>query len=154
PLRVVKEAMMSLTAAARRTIALSSGVLLALGAVGTFSTAGSASTRAAGSASSLNVKSFTSDFTAMSALKSVAAKGKGKVVVLLPDTQSSQRYVQYDAPLLMRAFKAAGLSSDQVQVQNAQGSTQTMQTQAEAAITNGASVLLVDALDSGSGAAI
>ena len=39
-------------------------------------------------------------------------------------------------------------------MQNAQGSAQTMQTQAEAAITNGASVLLIDPLDSGSGAAI
>jgi D-xylose transport system substrate-binding protein len=39
-------------------------------------------------------------------------------------------------------------------VTNAQGSKSTMQTQAEAAITNGASVLVVDPLDSGSGAAI
>ena len=40
------------------------------------------------------------------------------------------------------------------QVENAQGSASTMQTQAEAAITNGASVLVIDPLDSGSGAAI
>ena len=39
-------------------------------------------------------------------------------------------------------------------VDNAQGSAQTMQTQADADITNGASVLLIDAIDSGSGAAI
>jgi D-xylose transport system substrate-binding protein len=145
---------MSLGRAARRAVALATGIVLALGAVGTLSTAGSAATKAAGSASSLNVKSFTSDFAAMASLKSVAKKGKGKVVVLLPDTQSSARYVQYDAPLLTRAFKAAGLSGDDIQVQNAQGSAQTMQTQADAAITNGASVLLIDSLDSGSGAAI
>jgi D-xylose transport system substrate-binding protein len=111
-------------------------------------------TSGAGAAGNISVSSFTSDFAAMSQLRSVAQKGKGKVAVLLPDTQSSARYVSFDAPLLTRAFEAAGLSSADFQIQNAQGSASTMQTQAEAAITNGASVLLVDPLDSGSGAAI
>jgi D-xylose transport system substrate-binding protein len=53
---------------------------------------------------------------------------------------------------LTKAFQAAGLT--EFKVDNAQGSAATMQTQAEADITSGASVLLVDALDSGSGAAI
>jgi D-xylose transport system substrate-binding protein len=83
-----------------------------------------------------------------------ASQGKGKIAVLLPDTQSSARYVAFDAPYLAKAFGAAGLSKDDFSVQNAQGSTSTMQTQADAAITNGASVLVIDALDSGSGAAI
>ena len=103
---------------------------------------------------SLTPASFTNDFSAMATLKPLAKKGKGNVAVLLPDTQSSARYVSFDAPYLTQAFQAAGLSSDQFQVQNAQGSTQTMQTQAEAAITNGATVLVIDPLDSGSGAAI
>ena len=60
----------------------------------------------------------------------------------------------YDAPYLTQAFEAAGLSADQFKIDNAQGSADTMQTQAEADITAGASVLLIDALDSGSGAAI
>jgi D-xylose transport system substrate-binding protein len=94
------------------------------------------------------------DFSAMAKLKPLAQQGKGKIAVLLPDTQSSARYVQFDAPYLTQAFETAGLSSNDFSVQNAQGSTQTMQTQAEAAITNGASVLVVDPLDSGSGAAI
>jgi D-xylose transport system substrate-binding protein len=102
----------------------------------------------------LTPKSFTSDFSAMKQLKSLAKSGKGKVAVLLPDTQSSQRYVSFDAPYLTQAFKTAGLTDAQFQVENAQGSTQTMQTQAEAAITNGATVLVIDPLDSGSGAAI
>jgi D-xylose transport system substrate-binding protein len=114
----------------------------------------SASTKSASGASGLTVTSFTNDFSQMAKLKSLTAKGKGKVVALLPDTQTSQRYTQYDAPFLTQAFKAAGLPADDFQAQNAQGSAQTMQTQAEAAITNGASVLLIDALDSGSGAAI
>jgi D-xylose transport system substrate-binding protein len=103
---------------------------------------------------SITPTSFTSDFKAMAALKPLAKKGKGNVAVLLPDTQSSARYVSFDAPYLTQALQAAGLTSGQFQVQNAQGSTQTMQTQAEAAITNGATVLVIDPLDSGSGAAI
>jgi D-xylose transport system substrate-binding protein len=108
----------------------------------------------AASSPKLTPTSFTADFSAMNQLKSVAKAGKGNVVVLLPDTQSSARYVSFDAPYLTRAFQQAGLSPSQFQVQNAQGSTQTMQTQAEAAITNGATVLVIDPLDSGSGAAI
>jgi D-xylose transport system substrate-binding protein len=88
----------------------------------------------------------------MAELKSLAAKGKGLVGVLLPDTTSSARYVSFDAPYLAKAFRAAGFS--QFKIDNAQGSATTMQTQAEADITQGASVLIVDALDSGSGAAI
>jgi D-xylose transport system substrate-binding protein len=90
----------------------------------------------------------------MAQLKGLASQGKGMVGVLLPDTTTSTRYVQYDAPFLAKAFEAAGLSSDQYKIDNAQGSAATMQTQAEADINAGASVLLVDPLDPGSGAAI
>jgi D-xylose transport system substrate-binding protein len=137
-----------------RAVALTVGFAFAIGVLGSAATVSSAATKTAASPNSLTVTSFTNDFSAMAALKSLTAKGKGKVVALLPDTQSSARYVQYDEPFLTQAFKAAGLSSGDFQVQNAQGSAQTMQTQAEAAITNGASVLLIDPLDSGSGAAI
>jgi len=74
--------------------------------------------------------------------------------VLLPDTTTSTRYVQYDLPLLTKAFQAAGLASDQFKIDNAQGSASTMQTQADADINAGATVLLIDPLDPGSGAAI
>ena len=102
----------------------------------------------------IDVAAFTADFSVMKQLTDVAAKGKGMIAVLLPDTTTSTRYVQYDAPYLKQAFEAAGLSSDQFQINNAQGSVSTMQTQADAAISAGASVLLVDPLDTGSGAAI
>jgi D-xylose transport system substrate-binding protein len=140
---------MALSPYTRRFVVLAAGFALALGVVVPLAPASSAAT-----GSNLSVTSFTSDFAAMAQLKSLAAKGKGKIVALLPDTQSSARYVQYDAPFLEQALRAAGLSSGDFQVQNAQGSAQTMQTQADAAITNGASVLLIDPLDSGSGAAI
>ena len=90
----------------------------------------------------------------MKQLVGVAKQGKGMVGVLLPDTTTSTRYVQYDAPYLKQAFEAAGLSGTDFKIDNANGSAATMQTQAEADINAGASVLLVDSLDSGSGAAI
>jgi len=114
----------------------------------------SSTTPSASGGASLTVDSFTADFSAMAQLKSLAAKGKGLVGVLLPDTTTSARYESYDRPYLTQAFKAAGLTNAQFKVDNAQGSAQTMQTQADADITNGATVLLIDAIDSGSGAAI
>ena len=36
-------------------------------------------------------------------------KGKGSVAVILPDTKTSARYTEFDAPLLKKAFKLAGL---------------------------------------------
>ena len=102
----------------------------------------------------IGVTDLTADFSAMANLKDLASEGEGMIGVLLPDTTTSTRYVQYDAPNLKKAFETAGLSSDQFKIQNAQGSTSTMQQQAEADITAGASVLLIDPLDPGSGAAI
>jgi D-xylose transport system substrate-binding protein len=74
-----------------------------------------------------------------------------KVGVLLPDTKSSVRWESFDRPLLQAAFKKAGVP---VEIQNAQGDKSTQQQQAEQLITNGAKVLLLVNLDSGSGAAI
>jgi D-xylose transport system substrate-binding protein len=102
----------------------------------------------------ISAGAFTADFSLMKQLTGLAAQGKGLVGVLLPDTTTSTRYVQYDAPYLTKAFEAAGLTGSQFKIDNAHGSTSTMQTQAEADINAGASVLLVDPLDPGSGAAI
>jgi D-xylose transport system substrate-binding protein len=75
----------------------------------------------------------------------------GKVAVLLPDSKSSVRWETVDRPFLAEAFKAAGVEAT---IQNAEGDKSTQQQQAEQAITNGAKVLLLVNLDSGSGAAI
>src|SRR5918994_6790610 len=77
--------------------------------------------------------------------------GSGKVAVLLPDSKSSVRWETVDRPSLQQAFEAAGV---EVEIQNAEGDKATQQQQAEQAITNGATVLLLVNLDSGSGAAI
>jgi D-xylose transport system substrate-binding protein len=90
----------------------------------------------------------------MSLLKPLAAVGKGNVAAILPDTVSSARYTEFDAPYLSEALAAAGLSPTQFSVQNAQGSDSTELTDAEEAITKGASVLIMDPLDSGIGAQI
>lgn len=87
-------------------------------------------------------------------LKDVAAAGKGKIAVLLPDTASSARWANVDAPGFEAAFKAMGLAPSDYIISNAQGSASTQQTQAEQAITQGASVLVITNLDSGSAAAI
>jgi D-xylose transport system substrate-binding protein len=75
----------------------------------------------------------------------------GKVAVLLPDSKSSVRWETVDRPFLQQAFEAAGVEAE---IQNAEGDKATQQQQAEQAITNGATVLLLVNLDSGSGAAI
>ncbi len=90
----------------------------------------------------------------MAALKSLAKSGKGKVAVILPDTVSSARYTEFDAPYLKRAFQTAGLSSSDFSIQNAQGSDTTQLTDAQSAISGGATVLVVDPLDSGVGTQI
>jgi D-xylose transport system substrate-binding protein len=90
----------------------------------------------------------------MEGLKDLATKGKGNVAAILPDTTSSARYTEFDAPYLTKAFETAGLSSSQFSVQNAQGSDTTEFTDAQEAITKGATVLVMDPLDSGVGARI
>jgi D-xylose transport system substrate-binding protein len=92
-----------------------------------------------------NSSSSTSGGTSSSASKAQ------KVGVLLPDTQSSVRWESFDRPDLQKAFAAAGVP---VTIDNAQGDKSTQQQQAEQLITNGAKVLLLVNLDSGSGAAI
>lgn len=74
-----------------------------------------------------------------------------RVAVLLPDSKSSVRWETVDRPFLKQAFDRAGVP---VEIHNAEGDKSTQQQQAEQAITNGAKVILLVNLDSGSGAAI
>jgi D-xylose transport system substrate-binding protein len=73
------------------------------------------------------------------------------IVVLLPDSASSARWEADDRRFLAEAFDEAGVTYSIV---NAEGDAATQISQAEQAITNGAKVLLMVNLDSGSGAAI
>ena len=116
------------------------------------SSAPSASAPSASAASgSLSPASFDASFSAMSQLSSIYSAGKGSVAVILPDTTSSARYTSYDLPYLKKAFAAAGYASTDYSIQNAAGTTTTELALAQAAITAGAKVLLVDPIDSTTG---
>jgi D-xylose transport system substrate-binding protein len=70
---------------------------------------------------------------------------------LMPDTKTSVRWEQFDKPYLLKAFKAAGIPA---RVVNAQGDPQKQKTQADQCIADGAKVLIIAPIDSGSAAAI
>ncbi len=72
----------------------------------------------------------------------------GKIGVILPDSKSSARWETADRKYLEEAFKAAGVAYD---IQNAQNDKTAFQTIADQMITNGATVLMIVNLDSGTG---
>jgi D-xylose transport system substrate-binding protein len=79
----------------------------------------------------------------------------GSIWVLLPDTASSDRWEKDDRRFFAAAFVAAGLSEgDDFTIVNAEGDAATQQSQAEQAIADGASVIVLTSLDTGSGATI
>jgi D-xylose transport system substrate-binding protein len=104
--------------------------------------------------SSLSVTSFTSNFSEMTALKPLTAAGSGLVGVILPDTTSSTRYVDFDAPYLKTAFLKAGYSASKFKIDNAQGVDATELALAQADISRGAKVLVFDPIDSTVGAQV
>jgi D-xylose transport system substrate-binding protein len=126
---------------------------LALAACGSSSSSPSTSP-SSGAVPKLTFKSFNLSFSAMKELKSIAARGKGNVAAILPDTVSSTRYVEFDAPYLKKSMEDAGLKPSQIVIQNALGSDATEYSDAQADITKGADVLIMDPLDSGVGAKI
>lgn len=141
-------------------VAMGATVALAAAACGSSSSSSSSSSSASASGSTsaavpqISAADFTPDMAVMAQLKGLAGSGKGNIAVILPDTVSSARYTEFDAPLLTQAFTAAGLSAAQFSVQNAQGSDATQLSDAQTAISKGATVLIVDPLDSGVGAQI
>ena len=102
----------------------------------------------------LGVKSFDANFTVMGQLKALTAAGSGLVGVILPDTTSSTRYVNFDLPYLKKAFDAAGYSTSQYKIDNAQGNDATELQLAQSDITAGAKVLIFDPIDSTVGSQI
>jgi D-xylose transport system substrate-binding protein len=134
--------------------ALAVSASLAVAACGSSSSSHSSKKNSSSGSSptpSISASAFTNNFSAMSTLKALAAEGKGKIAAILPDTTSSTRYVEFDEPDLKKAMADAGLPSSDIIVQNGLGSDSTFLTDAESDITNGASVLLIDPEDSGTG---
>jgi D-xylose transport system substrate-binding protein len=70
---------------------------------------------------------------------------------LMPDTKTSVRWEQFDRPYLEKAFKAAKVPA---RIVNAQGDPQKQKSQADQCIADGAKVLIIAPIDSGSAAAI
>ncbi len=89
-------------------------------------------------------------------LATSATKGASslQIGVILPDTTSSTRWVDFDAPYIKQAFTAAGFSSSQFRIDNAQGSDATELSDATADINLGAKVLIMCPLDGPTGVAI
>ena len=102
----------------------------------------------------LGVKSFDQSFSVMAQLKSLTAAGKGKVGVILPDTTSSTRYVNFDLPYLKKAFDTAGYTTSQYKIDNAEGNDATELALAQADISAGVTVLIFDPLNGTVGASI
>ena len=91
--------------------------------------------------------------SANSTSSSGGSSAKKTIALLLPDTTSSARYETQDKPDFEAGVKQLD-PSIQVLYENAQGSAATQQQQAESAITNGASVLVLDPVDSKAAATI
>jgi D-xylose transport system substrate-binding protein len=77
--------------------------------------------------------------------------GEGSIWVLLPDSASSPRWESDDRRFFDQAFTDAGVDFNIV---NAEGDAAQQQAQAEQAISDGASVILLVSIDTGSGATI
>jgi len=125
-----------------------------------FATAGPSSAKTTASAAAaktkityknLSYKDFSLTYAAMKDIKPLAGKGTGSVAVILPDTTSSTRYTEFDAPMLTKALTDAGLKSSQIIIQNAQASDATFITDVQADITAGAKVIGIDPEDSATG---
>ena len=74
-----------------------------------------------------------------------------QVCVLLPDTKSSVRWVQFDAPLLKKAFANAGVTAS---INNALNDPLKQKAQAQACLAAGAKVVIETSLDNGSASSI
>ncbi len=81
------------------------------------------------------------------------AAGPGKIAILLPENKTA-RYEAQDLPLFKAKLQALGYDLTNLIYSNANQDAPTQQQQAEAAITNGAKVLVLDPVDSAAAAAI
>ena len=89
-------------------------------------------------------------------LTAYATKGVNTLLigVILPDTTSSTRWVDFDQPYLTAALADAGFNQNQFRIDNAQGSDATELDDATADINLGAKVLIMCPLDGPTGVAI
>jgi D-xylose transport system substrate-binding protein len=96
----------------------------------------------------ISISDLNNSFTPLARLRPLASSGRGSIGVILPDTISNPRYVEFDAPYLHLALSVTGLPSSDFTVQNAHGSDATQLSDAKSDIASGARVLIVDPIDS------
>jgi D-xylose transport system substrate-binding protein len=77
----------------------------------------------------------------------------GKIALLLPETKTA-RYEASDRPDITARLRTLGYDTSQLIYDNANQDASTQQNQADAAITNGAKVMILDPVDSVAAAAI
>jgi len=129
--------------------------ITALGAAVALSAAGCSSSKSSGSGSTTGGGSTT---TSAASGSSSSSSGGGtptyknnKVGILLPDTNSSPRWVNSDPNELKAQCTQYGLNCD---IQNANGSASQMSSQAQSMLNEGVGVLMITNLDSGSAKSI
>ena len=132
------------TTAAATTAAATTAAAAAAAATTAAATTAAATTAAATTAASVSA-SLPAGFD--------AAKGCKHVGVLLPETDSSARWEQFDHPLLEAGIKAA-IPGVTIPYANASNNADTQQNQAEAALSKGACILVVGAKDADKASAI
>ena len=135
-------------------LAVLAGVAAACSSNSTSSTTTTSSGSSAGVPASLNVTAFTVNFSEMTALKPLVSQGSGLIGVILPDTTTSPRYVNFDAPYFAKSFTEAGYSPSQYKIDNAQGVDANELSLAQSDISVGAKTLIFDPLDSTVGAQV
>jgi D-xylose transport system substrate-binding protein len=135
---------------------------LVAAACGSTSTGSSNSAAASnpGVPSGISVSAFSTDIAStmgqLKPLTAFATKGANSLLigVILPDTTSSVRWVDFDFPYLTDALADAGFNQSQFRIDNAQGSDATELDDATADINLGAKVLIMCPLDGPTGSAI
>jgi len=128
------------------------------------STSASASSSSGGGSnvvpSGISITSFTPDIAStmgqFQQLTKYATKGANSLLigVIMPDTTSSTRWVDFDAPYLNDALADAGFTQSEYRIDNAEGSDSTELDDATADINLGAKVLIMCPLDGPTGVAI
>jgi D-xylose transport system substrate-binding protein len=125
--------------------------ITALGAAVALSAAGCSSSKSSGSSSTTGGSTTSAASGSSSSSSGTPHYTNNKVGILLPDTNSSPRWVNSDPNELKSQCDQYGLTCD---IQNANGSATTMTSQAQSMLNEGVGVLMITNLDSGSAKAI
>jgi len=139
------------TSAVRRRAA----IVVAVSALsGTVAGCGGPPSAQASAPTGITPSSFTDTYAVMTRFRALAAAGRGAVGVLLPDDGPLDPDAALQAASIEKALRSAGLDPSQYRVDDAHGSAAAQRSQAAADMATGASVLLLDPVNSTVGATI